>query len=118
MSDTVWCRDDFETHLGTISLNNSIFILPAGVSPILMSMKTTGRVVAVMSNVGGKDGMCGKAGRAYLGSESTTIIFEPDIPCLISFLICLQGGTSTKPLNQRKTELSSSGSAMTGTANA
>jgi hypothetical protein len=32
-----------QTYLGTTSLNNSNFILPAGVSPIWMSMKTTGR---------------------------------------------------------------------------
>ena len=32
------------THFGTISLKSSIFILPAGVSPIWISMKTTGRV--------------------------------------------------------------------------
>ena len=30
-------------HLGTISLKSSIFIRPAGVSPIWMSMNTTGR---------------------------------------------------------------------------
>ena len=33
------CATDF----GTISLNSSIFNLPAGVSPILMSMNTIGR---------------------------------------------------------------------------
>lgn len=32
------------TDFGTISLKSSIFNRPAGVSPILMSMKTTGRV--------------------------------------------------------------------------
>ena len=32
------------TYFGTISLNNSIFMRPAGVSPILTSMKTIGRV--------------------------------------------------------------------------
>jgi hypothetical protein len=31
------------THFGTISLKSSIFSLPAGVSPILTSMKTIGR---------------------------------------------------------------------------
>jgi hypothetical protein len=31
--------------LGTISLKSSIFSLPAGVSPIFMSMNTTGRVL-------------------------------------------------------------------------
>ena len=35
------------TDLGTISLNSSIFSLPTGVSPILMSMKTMGRVTVV-----------------------------------------------------------------------
>lgn len=39
------------THLGTMSLKSSIFILPAGVSPIWMSMKTTGRVVDDMVSV-------------------------------------------------------------------
>jgi hypothetical protein len=34
------CATDF----GTISLNNSIFNLPAGVSPMLISMNTIGRV--------------------------------------------------------------------------
>jgi hypothetical protein len=34
------CTTDF----GTISLNNSIFNLPAGVSPMLISMNTIGRV--------------------------------------------------------------------------
>lgn len=38
-------------YFGTMSLNNSIFILPAGVSPMLMSMKTTGRVGAMMVEV-------------------------------------------------------------------
>jgi hypothetical protein len=33
------------TYLGTMSLNSSIFSLPAGVSPMLMSMKTIGRCV-------------------------------------------------------------------------
>ena len=37
------------THFGTISLNNSILSLPAGVSPILTSMKTTGLVIDVIS---------------------------------------------------------------------
>ena len=37
------------THFGTISLNNSILSLPAGVSPILTSMKTTGLVTDVIS---------------------------------------------------------------------
>ena len=36
----LWCLTDF----GTISLNNSIFNLPAGVSPMLISMNTIGRV--------------------------------------------------------------------------
>ena len=35
----------WEAYLGTISLNSSNFIRPAGVSPIWMSMKTIGRVV-------------------------------------------------------------------------
>ena len=35
----------FESHFGTISLKSSIFIRPAGVSPILMSINTIGRVV-------------------------------------------------------------------------
>ena len=35
----------FRSHFGTISLKSSIFIRPAGVSPILMSIKTIGRVV-------------------------------------------------------------------------
>lgn len=34
-----------EAHLGTISLKSSILRRPAGVSPILMSIKTMGRVV-------------------------------------------------------------------------
>ena len=33
-----------QTDFGTISLNNSIFNLPAGVSPMLISMNTIGRV--------------------------------------------------------------------------
>ena len=33
------------TDFGTISLNSSIFSRPAGVSPILMSINTTGRVL-------------------------------------------------------------------------
>lgn len=37
-----------ESHLGTISLKSSILRRPAGVSPILMSMKTIGRVVLVV----------------------------------------------------------------------
>jgi hypothetical protein len=36
------------TNLGTISLNSSIFSLPAGVSPMLTSMKTIGRWVDVI----------------------------------------------------------------------
>lgn len=32
-------------YLGTMSLNSSILRRPAGVSPMLMSMKTMGRVV-------------------------------------------------------------------------
>ena len=36
------------TCFGTISLNNSIFMRPAGVSPILTSMKTIGRVGLVV----------------------------------------------------------------------
>lgn len=32
-------------YLGTISLKSSIFRRPAGVSPMFISMKTTGRVV-------------------------------------------------------------------------
>lgn len=35
------------TYLGTMSLKSSIFMRPAGVSPILTSMKTIGRVVFV-----------------------------------------------------------------------
>ena len=33
-----------DLYFGTISLNNSIFNLPAGVSPMLTSMNTIGRV--------------------------------------------------------------------------
>lgn len=51
----------FTGHLGTISLNSSIFSLPAGVSPILMSMKTTGRVEDDMS------------GRSWCGQEASRI---------------------------------------------
>lgn len=36
-------------YLGTISLNSSIFSLPAGVSPMLTSMKTIGRCVEVIA---------------------------------------------------------------------
>lgn len=36
------------TDLGTISLKSSIFRRPAGVSPILTSINTMGRVVEVM----------------------------------------------------------------------
>ena len=42
--------------MGTISLKSSIFRRPAGVSPILMSMKTIGRVVLLaelIADVGG-----------------------------------------------------------------
>lgn len=35
----------FGPYFGTISLKSSIFKRPAGVSPILMSIKTIGRVV-------------------------------------------------------------------------
>jgi hypothetical protein len=35
-------------YLGTISLKSSILRRPAGVSPILMSMKTIGRVVLLL----------------------------------------------------------------------
>ena len=38
--------------MGTISLKSSILILPAGVSPILMSMNTIGRVVDDMLAIG------------------------------------------------------------------
>jgi hypothetical protein len=36
------------TYLGTMSLNSSIFSLPAGVSPMLTSIKTIGRCVEVI----------------------------------------------------------------------
>ena len=40
------------TDLGTISLNNSTFNLPAGVSPMLISMNTIGRVEEDISEEG------------------------------------------------------------------
>lgn len=36
-------HEAMSTYLGTVSLNNSILIRPAGLSPIEMSKKTTGR---------------------------------------------------------------------------
>jgi hypothetical protein len=41
-------KGSIATYLGTMSLNSSIFSLPAGVSPMLMSMKTIGRCVEVI----------------------------------------------------------------------
>ena len=37
------------TYLGTMSLNSSIFSLPAGVSPMLTSIKTIGRCVEAIA---------------------------------------------------------------------
>ena len=44
------------SYLGTISLKSSILRRPAGVSPILMSMKTTGRVVLLLEVIVGDGG--------------------------------------------------------------
>lgn len=44
------CRK-FSAVLGTISLNSSIFRRPAGVSPMLTSMKTMGRVVLLLFDI-------------------------------------------------------------------
>lgn len=46
------------TNFGTMSLKSSILILPAGVSPMLISMKTIGRVVEDMVMVGDQE-TCG-----------------------------------------------------------
>jgi len=43
-------------YLGTISLKSSILRRPAGVSPILMSMKTTGRVLLLLELIVGDGG--------------------------------------------------------------
>ena len=43
----------FSAVLGTISLNSSILMRPADVSPILMSKKTMGRVGAEVADVAG-----------------------------------------------------------------
>jgi len=44
-------------YFGTMSLNSSNFILPAGVSPICMSMKTMGLCILVDTvNESGKNG--------------------------------------------------------------
>ena len=52
ISGSAGLNETRRTHFGTISLNSSILSLPAGVSPIWMSMKTMGRVI-----VGGADMM-------------------------------------------------------------
>ena len=44
------------SYFGTISLKSSILRRPAGVSPILMSMKTTGRVVLLLELIVGDGG--------------------------------------------------------------
>ena len=44
------------TYLGTMSLNSSIFSLPAGVSPMLTSIKTIGRCVEAIVVGRGKTG--------------------------------------------------------------
>ena len=41
------------SYLGTMSLKSSILRRPAGVSPILMSMKTTGRVALLLELIVG-----------------------------------------------------------------
>jgi len=44
------------SYLGTISLKSSILRRPAGVSPMLISMKTTGRVVLLLELITGDGG--------------------------------------------------------------
>jgi hypothetical protein len=44
------------TYLGTMSLKSSIFNLPAGVSPMLTSIKTIGRCVEAIAMRRGKAG--------------------------------------------------------------
>ena len=101
----VWIN---RTDLGTMSLKSSILSLPAGVSPMLISINTTGRGLEVMAEQKEVVVTVRRAARRGTSVQS----------CPTSFLTSLQAGTSTKRLNQRKIESSSYALGMTGIASA
>ena len=66
------------TDLGTISLNSSIFSLPTGVSPILMSMKTMGRVTVGVADMAGS-GLCQRPNAGFfICHNPPNIILSPN----------------------------------------
>ena len=67
------------TDLGTISLNSSIFSLPTGVSPILMSMKTMGRVTVGVADMAAVDYVSGRTpGSLCHNLNPPNIILSPN----------------------------------------
>ena len=100
--------------LGTISLKSSIFSLPAGVSPIFMSINTTGRV---LEDILSEDAV----GSVQIEEEApptATNALRHQRPCLISFPIFRLVGTSTRPSNPKKTVLLSCALVTIGMASA
>ena len=66
------------TDLGTISLNSSIFSLPTGVSPILISMKTMGRVTVGVADMA-SSGLCQRPNAGFfICHNPPNIILSPN----------------------------------------